>query len=128
MALQRLWRGRPRGLRELPTEVVQAIRYGGPDPDGKVDAWWLNEANLSINGWFLRLTFDDKPGVVDYWTKTMTGWGICGVPSIAELQSPTGTVEEELVSVPPLEDLASDPLPVYDSLAVAATEQMEKVG
>lgn len=82
--LTRLWRGRPRGLNELPPEVKMAQRYGGPAPDYTND-WWLGEANLSTNGKFLRLTFDDKPGVIDYWCQTSTGWVLCSTPTTAEL-------------------------------------------
>ncbi len=105
MALNRLWRGRPRGLRELPVEVVNAIRYSTDPkglPIGVPGDWWLDEANLSLNGLFLRLTFDGSPGVIDYWRKAPTGWVICGVPSVDELRAMTLADDpaDQLLSLP----------------------------
>jgi hypothetical protein len=66
MALIRHWRGRPRGLRELPREVRDAERYTGKN-------WWVDIIHLSVDGQWLRLKFED--GLTDYWRYATQGGG-----------------------------------------------------
>lgn len=57
MALARRWKGRPRGLAELPAEIRTHPAYAE-------DAW-LDRADQSTDGSWYRLRFDD--GTVHYW-------------------------------------------------------------
>lgn len=58
MPVVRHWRGRPRGMNELPDQVKHAPEYAGKD-------WSVREILLSLDGQWMRLTFDN--GVVDFW-------------------------------------------------------------
>ena len=61
--MRRMWKGRPRGLAELPVEIKNAECYQGAD-------WWLDEANQSINDRCYRLRFED--GVIHFWYLSAT--------------------------------------------------------
>lgn len=61
MPLTRVWRGRPRGLSELPAEIRESPRY---DPEG---GDWLDRADLSVDGFWIRILLET--GRVDYWTR-----------------------------------------------------------
>lgn len=61
MAMKRLWKGRPRGLSELPTAISGATKY----QDGDV---FLDRAQQSSNGQWFKLTFEN--GRVDFWERT----------------------------------------------------------
>lgn len=78
MALIRNWRGRPRGLQELPPEVRNADRYS-KDPDaGTPVNVVLVEALLSVDGGWLRITAEGGQSPVDYWRQDEFGaWVLC---------------------------------------------------
>jgi hypothetical protein len=78
--LMRLWRGRPRGLSELPP----AIRNGYMDNDV-----YLGEALLSVNGLFMRLKFLNE--TLNFWGKGDGGW---------VRMSDTGPTLDQLLPVP----------------------------
>lgn len=60
MALARRWKGRPRGLSELPVEIRNAPQYEVLGQD-----YWLDRADQSIDGNWYRLRFEG--GLVHYW-------------------------------------------------------------
>ncbi len=99
MALIRVWRGRPRGLRELPPAVRNHETFQDCDV-------YLDRADLSVNGQYLRLRFDstaeDAPTLspVVYFARGTDGtWRRDAKPSLAQLltglEGPTSQPPEE---------------------------------
>lgn len=62
--MKRLWRGRPRGLSELPGTIREAGVYNGSD-------FYLDKATLSQDGKYYRLLFEG--GAVHFWGYTDSG-------------------------------------------------------
>lgn len=80
--LKRFWKGRPRGLSELPT-VVRMAEYPAD--------FWLREALLSVDGLWIRLCADN--GTVRYWSRASLEheWadnGVWGPPNPLEVETP----------------------------------------
>jgi hypothetical protein len=91
MALTRHWKGRPRGLRELPPEVREAPPYAGRD-------WYVDRIRESLDGRYFKLEFDppdhEEP---HYWRFYEGTWVRSGPPP---WEQPTPELPE-LVAGPP---------------------------
>jgi hypothetical protein len=97
MAIRRFWRGRPRGLRELPPEVVNDPCYADKD-------YWLDKALLSVDGNWIKLVFDRRSGDrrrdVHYWFKYAEGMWSTRVTGEAPAH------DAGVIQPPPVPDLA----------------------
>ena len=73
--LARRWKGRPRGLSELPVEIRTSPLYENPGQD-----YWLDRADQSLDGAWYRLRFEG--GMVHYWYASAVdgAWKFSPVP------------------------------------------------
>lgn len=79
MAIKRLWKGRPRGLSELPVGIREHEPFQASD-------WWIQSIMLSSNGLYYRLHFDIPcQNQVVYFQLVEGKWEPCEGPTVEEL-------------------------------------------
>jgi hypothetical protein len=108
MALMRHWKGRPRGLRELPAEVREAPLYTGSSPEcGAPKDWYVDRIRESLDGRYYKLEFDppdhEEP---HYWRFYEGTWVRSGPPP---WEQPSQEPTELTVTCPECEAIISGP-------------------